>query len=158
MANTFTIETRRIPVGKNGKNGFFEVRGVNTEDLTHLSVDYLDDMKAAVAKYGAGGLRPDDVADVVTKLAREFASFATEIISRCADAPERRDDFHRLPFNTQLKALKEIFDLTMQDGGVDVGNFWGAIAALLDANGLNLGPISTRLNAIINSAENRSAH
>lgn len=155
MAVSFTISTRRIKVGK---NGFFDVRGVNTEDLSFLTLEYLDDMKAAVAKYGAGGLRAADVADVVFKLVREFSTLSSEIISRCADAPERRDEFHRLNFQVQLNALKAIFDLTMEDGGVDVGNFWGVIAALLDANGLNLGPITTQLNAIISNAESKSAH
>jgi hypothetical protein len=87
VAVNFEIPSRRVKVGK---DGFFDVRGLNTEDLTHLTVHYLDDLKAAVAKYGrAGGAIPKDkMAEVLLDIAKDFPSMSSEIISRCADAPE----------------------------------------------------------------------
>ena len=155
MAVNFEIETVRIKVGK---EGFFDVRGLNTEDLTYLTVEYIDDMKAAVAKYGKKAIPADALGDMIMTIAKEFGPLSTEIISRAADAPDdKKDDFRRLSFHVSIKALKAIFDLTMIDGGIELGNLGRAVAALLEVNGLKLGPLGTKLNDIISTAEKTSA-
>jgi hypothetical protein len=148
VAVNFEIPSRRVKVGK---DGFFDVRGLNTEDLTHLTVHYLDDLKAAVAKYGrAGGAIPKDkMAEVLLDIAKDFPSMSSEIISRCADAPEDQAKFRNLPFVASLNALKAITELTVEDGGVELKNFLAGLVAMLEVNGIKLGPLGTQLKNTI---------
>lgn len=158
MAVSFDIETTRIEVGRNG--GFFTVRGMNSEDVTFLTMHYLDDMKLTVAKYGKkGGIARDAVADLVMDLAKDFPSMVTEIISRCAEAETAEDvaKFRRLSFVKQIEALKAIAVLTVDDGGIDLKKALGAVASLLEANGLKPGPLMTSLLNTIETSANRSA-
>ena len=148
MSVNFDIAVRRIEVNK----GYFEVRGLSAEDLTHLTVTYLDDMKAVVAKYGEHGMvQKSRVADLVMELAKDFPSMVVEIISRCADSTtaEDREKFRRLAFVKQVEALKEIAILTVEDGGIDLGNAARVLAAVLEANGLSAGTLTKSLQTII---------
>jgi len=144
MAVNFEIEVRRIKVGK---DGYFDVRGINAEDLTFLTTTYIDDLKAAVSKHGKRGGRvpPDKVAEVLLDLAKSFPSLSAEIISRAADAPDETDKFRRLPFPVTLAALKAITELSIQDGGVELKNLVAGLGAMLEANGVQLGPLPTHL-------------
>jgi hypothetical protein len=159
MAVNFEIETTRIEVGKNG--GFFTVRGMNSEDVTFLTMHYLDDMKKVVAKYaGTGGIMPKDrVADVIMDLAKDFPMMVVEIISRCAEATSADDvdKFRRLSFVKQIEALKAIFLLTVEDGGIELGKLAGVVASLLEANGLPPGPLTKSLQTIIETSGRPSA-
>lgn len=154
MAVNFEIETTRIEVGSKG--GFFTVRGMNSEDVTFLTMHYLDDMKTVVGKYaGKGGYLPKDrVADLVMDLAKDFPSMVVEIISRCAEAtsPEDVEKFRRLSFVKQIEALKAIVLLTVEDGGVELGKLAGVVASLLEANGLKPGPLRASLQTIIETS------
>lgn len=157
MAVNFEIETKKIMVGSSG--GFFTVRGINTEDMTFLTVNYLEDLKAAVAKYAGNGVLPrDKVAALVMDVAKDFPMMVTEIISRCADAQSAEDveKFRRLSFVKQIEALKEITLLTVQDSGVELGKLAGVLASLLEANGLKSGPLMTQLATIIETSEKQS--
>lgn len=157
MAVSFDIETARIEVGSKG--GFFTVRGMNSEDITFLTVHYLDDMKNAVAKYGTKGAVPKNtVADFIMDLAKDFPMMVVEIISRCAEA-ESADDvekFRRLSFVKQIEALIAIANLTVDDGGIDLKKFVGIAATLLEANGLKPGPLMQSLQSIISTSANQS--
>lgn len=154
MAVNFTISTRRVDMSK---GQFFDVRGMNTEDFTYLTTTFLEDMKAAVAEHGKlGRITKDRAAHTIMEVAKGFPTMVAEIISRCADAPDRVDDFRNLPFPVVIKALKEIVELTVEDGGVELGNLLAAVAALLETNGLSLGPLGTQLNDIIGSVEKTS--
>ncbi len=157
MAVNFEIETTRIEVGK---NGYFTVRGMNSEDITFLTMHYLEDMKATVAKYAGKGVLPKDrVADLVMDVAKDFPSMVVEMISRCAEAESAEDveKFRRLSFVKQIEALKAIVLLTVEDGGVELGKVMGVVASLLEANGLKPGPLLTSLQTIIATSGKASA-
>lgn len=150
MAVNFTISTRRVDMAR---GQFFDVRGMNTEDLTYLTTTFLDELKEAVAQYGKSGrISRDRAAETIMEVAKAFPTMVAEIISRCADAPERIDDFRNLPFPVVITALKQITELTVEDGGVELGNLLAAVAALLETNGLLVGPLATQLNDIIGNA------
>lgn len=158
MAVNFEIETTRIEVGKSG--GFFTVRGMNSEDITFLTMHYLEDMKATVAKYANKGVLPKDrVADLVMEVAKDFPSMVVEMISRCAEAESAEDveKFRRLSFVKQIEALKAIVLLTVEDGGIELGKVMGVVASLLEANGLKPGPLLTSLQTIIATSGKPSA-
>lgn len=159
MAVNFEIETTRIEVGSKG--GFFTVRGINSEDITFLTVHYLEDMKAVVAKYaGKRAVLPKDrVADLVMELAKDFPSMVVEIISRCAEAtsPDDVEKFRRLSFVKQIEALKAIALLTVEDSGIELGKLAGVVASLLEANGLKPGPLMTLLQTTIETSGRPSA-
>ena len=157
MAVNFEIETTRIEVGK---NGYFTVRGMNSEDITFLTMHYLEDMKATVAKYASKGVLPRDrVAELVLDVAKDFPSMVVEMISRCAEAESAEDveKFRRLSFVKQIEALKAIVLLTVEDGGVELGKVMGVVASLLEANGLKPGPLLTSLQTIIATSGKPSA-
>lgn len=157
MAVNFEIETTRITVGA---KGFFDVRGMNTDDMTFLTIHYLEDMKAVIAKYGKKNrVQKDQLSDLVMELAKDFPSMATEIISRCAEAtsPDDVAKFRRLSFIKQIEALKAITLLTLQDSGIELGKVAGAVASLLEANGLQRGPLMTSLQTIIENSGKPSA-
>lgn len=158
MAVNFDIETTRIEVGSKG--GFFTVRGMNSEDLTFLTVHYLEDVKALVAKYAERGvIQKSRVADLVMELAKDFPTVVVEIISRCAEAESAEDvaKFRRLSFVKQIEALKAIALLTAEDGGIELGKVMGIVASLLEANGLKPGPLMTSLQTIIETSGKPSA-
>ena len=150
MAVNFEIETTRIEVGSKG--GYFTVRGMNSEDITFLTMHYLEDIKATVAKYADKGVLPKDrVADLVMEVAKDFPSMVVEMISRCAEAESAEDveKFRRLSFVKQIEALKHIAVLTVEDGGIDLGNAARVLATLLEANGLSAGTLTKSLQSII---------
>lgn len=153
MAVNFEIETTRIPVGTKG--GFFDVRGLNSEDVIFLTTNYLEEIKAVVAKYAKRGVLPKDrVADLVIELSKDVPTMMTEIISRCAEAttPEDVAQFKRLSFTAQITALKAIFLLTVEDGSIELGKLMGIVASLLEANGLKPGPLMTSLQTTISTS------
>jgi hypothetical protein len=157
MAVNFEIATQRVPVGR---SGYFDVRGLNSEDVVYLTTTYLEDIKAVVAKYATRGVvQKSAVADLVAEVAKDFPTMATEIISRCADAtdPDSLTKFRNLSFVTQIKALKEIFILTAEDGGIELGKVAGFVASLLEANGLPPGPLTESLQTIIATYGKQSA-
>lgn len=157
MAVHFEIETTRIDVGTKG--GYFTVRGLNTDDVTFLTVHYLEDIQKAVAKHGSKGVLPrSQVADLVMDLARDFPSMTLEIISRAAEATskEETEALRRMSFIKQMEALKAIAVLTVEDGGVELGKLFGVVASLLEANGLKLGPLTKSLQTIIGTSEKQS--
>jgi hypothetical protein len=158
MAVNFEIETTRINVGSSG--GFFTVRGMNSEDLTFLTVHYLEDAKALVAKYATKGvIQKSAVADLVMELAKDFPTMVVEIISRCAEADSAEDveKFRRLSFVKQIEALKAIALLSAEDGGLELKKVAGVVASLLEANGLKPGPLMTSLQTIIETSGKPSA-
>lgn len=158
MAASFDIEMTRIEVGSKG--GFFTVRGMNSEDITFLTVHYLEDMKATVAKYATKGVvQKSAVADLVMEIVKDFPMMAVEIISRCAEATSAEDveKFRRLSFVKQIEALKAIAILTAEDGGIELGKALGVVASLLEANGLKPGPLMSSLQTIIATSERGSA-
>lgn len=158
MAVNFEIETTRVPVGTKG--GYFDVRGLNSEDVIFLTTNYLEEVKAVVAKYAKRGVvQKDRVADLVMELAKDVPTMMTEIISRCAEARTDEDiaKFSRLSFSAQITALKAIFLLTVEDGSIELGKLAGIAASLLEANGLKPGPLMTSLQTTIATSGRPSA-
>lgn len=159
MAVSFENPTEKIMVGKDG--GYFTVRGLNSEDVTYLTVNYLDDIKRAVAKQTPkpGKLVPSQaVTELVKDLATQFPMLCVEIISRAADADAAEDiqKFRMLAFVKQLEALQKIVVLTTSDGVIDLKNLFGVVANLLDANGFQVGPQMSRLMNTIAGSGNQS--
>lgn len=155
MSINFEIETRRINVGK----GYFTVRGMSADEITFLTMTYLNDMKAVVARYGdSPTIQKNRVAELVMDVAKDFPGMVVEIISRCADAtaPEDLQKFRQLAFPIQVLALKEIVLLTVEDGGIELGNAARLLASLLEANGLKPGPLTTLLQNTIATSEKAS--
>lgn len=158
MAVNFEIPTIEIKVG----SGSFTVRGMNSEDLTFLVTHYLDDMKNTVAKYGdqtGGRLAKNRVADLVMDVVKDFPMMAAEIISRAAEAQTAEDaeKFRRLSFVKQVEAVKAITLLTVEDGEIELKKVGAVLVSLLEANGLQLGPLATSLQTIIATSEKPSA-
>ena len=156
MAVNFEIETTRIEVGQ----GYFTVRGMNSEDVTFLTMHYLEDMKKSVAKCADKGvIQKNAVADLVMDLAQDFPTMVVEIISRCAEATTAEDiqKFRRLSFVKQIEALRAIVLLTVEDGGIELGKLAGVVLSLLEANGLGQGPLTKSLQSIIETSERPSA-
>lgn len=154
MAIEFEIETRRIAVGRSG--GYFEVRAMSADDLTYLTLSHLDDMKLVVARHADKGMiQQSRLAELVMDLAKDFPALVVEIISRCADAESAEDvrKFQRISFMKQVEALKAIAELTLIDGGVELGNVARGLISLLEANGLKVGPLTTWLQNTIAMSE-----
>lgn len=59
------------------------------------------------------------------------------------------EKFRRLSFVKQIEALKHIAVLTVEDGGIDLGNAARVLATLLEANGLSAGTLTKSLQSII---------
>lgn len=136
------------------KRGSFNVRGMNTDDLTFLVSNYLEDMVNALIQFGEK--QGDDVSRFVDRaawpelllvLTQDFPELVTEIISRCAEAPEHIAMFRKLAFPVQLQALHAIVELTTEDAG-GLGNLWAALRILLETRGLRLGPLAKNLQSI----------
>lgn len=153
MAVNFEIPTEEIKVGK----GSFTVRGMDAEDVVFLTSVYLDDVKKLVADFGgkAGVMPKSRVGELVMEIAKSFPTMSAEMIARCADAPEEIEKFRHLPFTKQIEALKAIAILSVEDGH-ELKNLVGGLASLLEANGLQLGPLSKSLQTIIKGSENQS--
>lgn len=157
MAANFEIPTETVTV----RGGSFTVRGMNSEDVVFLTSHYLEDLKTLVADYGKkqakGGVLPRAaVAELVMDIAQRFPMMSAEMISRCADAPDQIDKFRQLSFVKQIEALKHIAVLSVEDGH-ELKKVGEVLASLLEANGLQLGPLRTRLQTIIKMSESPSA-
>lgn len=157
MAVNFEIETIEIKVGK----GSLTVRGLDSEDVAFLTTNYLADLRTTVAKYATKGgkLQRTVVADLVTDVVKDFPLLTTEIISRCAEATSAEDvsKIRRMPFVKQLEALKAILNLSVEEGSFDLKKVVGAVASLLEANGINPGPLTESLQTIIGTSEAQSS-
>lgn len=158
MAANFSIPRETITVGSDG--GYFTVRGMNSEDITFLTLTYLDDIKLAVARQSKKLLNVGDtngaVAELVKDLAKDFPMLCVEIISRCADATTAEDveNFRMLSFVKQFEALQKIIILSTSDGGIEIKNLVGVVASALEANGLSVGPLMTKLKNTIEASGN----
>lgn len=152
MAVDFTIPYVTISVGKGGKNGTFSVRGLNGDDVVFITTTYLEDLKKVLAKHGnkGGRMQQSAVADLVMDVVKDFPMLSAEIISRCADAESEVEKFRNLSFIKQIEALKAIIELSTDDDDGELLKKAGVgLASLLEANGLQLGPLSAKLRTII---------
>lgn len=159
MSADFDIPYATIKVGKGGANGSFTVRGLNGDDVIFITTTYLEDLKKVLSKYGntGGRLQKSRVADLVMEVIKDFPMLSVEIISRCADCPGDTNKFRNLSFIKQIEALKAIVELSSDDDDGELLKKAGAgLATLLEANGLQLGPLSASLQSIIAPSVNRS--
>lgn len=152
---SFTIIREKIKFS----GGEFSVRGVSTDDLVALSQGHFEDVKQAVARHSSssGRINQAKKAEIILDVASHFPAMASEIISRCADEPESVDEFRKLNVMVTVKALDAIYRLTMTDGGVELGKAGRGLLALLEANGLKVGPLASQLSDTLSSAEPTSA-
>lgn len=152
MAVNFEIPIERITF----KGGFFDVRGMNSEDVSWLMREHIEQAKTVIAQYGQkferGRIPTNAVTELALDLVQLFPQMAAEIISRCADAPDEWQKFQNIPVVVQAKALHAIMVLTTDDGP-ELKNLMGALVSLLEAKGLQLGTLGKSLQTIINSSE-----
>lgn len=153
MSADFEIETRTIKVGKTGS---FTVRGVNSEDVVFLTSVYLEEIKEIVARHGKNkSPTKNAVVELVMEIAQTFPLLSAEIISRCADAKGQVEKFRGLTFVKTLEALKHILELSTDDGP-DLKKAGAGLLSLLEANGLQVGPLTTLLQNTMNGSANQS--
>lgn len=156
MAVNFTIPSKTIKVG----DGDFTVRGMNSEDVVFISQVYWEDIVSAVAEHGkkhkAGVIPKNHLIELVMEVAKSFPSLSADIIARCADAPEQTSLFRSLSFVKQVEAIKAIFELSVEDGH-ELKKWMQGLASLLEANGLQFGPLTNQLKTIIGKSANQSA-
>lgn len=157
MSADFEIPYVTVNVGKGGKNGSFTVRGMNGDDVIFITTTYLEDLKKVLAKYGnTPRLQKSRVADMVMEIIKDFPMLSVEIISRCADCPGDTEKFRNLSFLKQIEALKAIVELSSDDDDGQLLKKAGAgLVALLETNGLSLGPLSAQLRSIIGASVNQ---
>jgi hypothetical protein len=157
MSADFEIPYVTIKVGKGGANGSFTVRGMNGDDVIFITTTYLEDLKKVLAKYGnTPRLQKSRVADMVMEIIKDFPMLSVEIISRCADCPGDTEKFRNLSFLKQIEALKAIVELSSDDDDGQLLKKAGAgLVALLETNGLSLGPLSAQLRSIIGASVNQ---
>lgn len=119
--SAYTIRTARVPLGKDND---FEVRALTFPDLTAMVTANMPVMIAILSKYQEA--REDvfsrrNIMDLAAMVARDFPSFATEIISACVvNEPvteETRNKIANLPAPIQMMAIIEISRITSEEAG-----------------------------------------
>lgn len=125
-----------IPLGRNND---FVVRAITFPDLALMATNNMQSMIAIVAKYQEA--RQDvystkNIGEMALTIARDFPTFATEIISSCL-VGETVDDKLRetialLPAPVQMAALIEIAKMTVEEGG-GLGNLVADFRAKIEA-------------------------
>jgi hypothetical protein len=144
------------------KRGSFAVRGMNTDDLTFLVTNYLEEVVAALAQFGekhdlsGGRVHKDALGEFFLILVHGFPDIVAEMISRCADRPDLIEKVRRMPFIIHIQALAAIVELTVEDAG-GLGNLWAVLRSLLETRNLQVGPLTNRLRAIIETPGATSA-
>jgi hypothetical protein len=117
----YTIQRERIPLpGKpvNGVKPFFEVRGLNLDDMTFLVQRHLGPITRALKLWQESRedvLRTGNLSQFVMTLARDFPELGAEVISAAADElnDEATNKARQLPIATQIMALNAISKLSM---------------------------------------------
>ena len=94
-----------MPVLVNMESGSFEVHGLNLADVSKLMSLHFD----TIASFING-----DAIDFKS-LAIQSPDVVAEIIAMASDAKVQEYDIKRLPFLSQVEALKTIWDLTVPD-------------------------------------------
>lgn len=137
------------------RRGSFMVRGMNTDDLTFLVTNYLEQMVRALQQFGkehgddgATLLETKALGELFLILTTGFPELVAEIISRCADRPDLVETVRRMAFPIQVQALAAITELTIEDAG-GLGNLTAVLRSLLETRGLQVGPLTTSLRTII---------
>lgn len=122
--STYTIPTATIPLGRENN---MVVRGISFPDLTFLMQEHLPVLTAILSKYKDA--RDDimsrrSIADLALMIARDFPTFATEMISVCitgedetADRKELATKVAMLGAPVQIMAMVEIARLTTEESG-----------------------------------------
>jgi ABC-type antimicrobial peptide transport system ATPase subunit len=156
MAVNFEIPTETISVGQ----GSFTVRGLNSEDVTHLVTAYYEDLAKIVDRFGKkatdGQVQSSQVVELALDMAAHFPMLVAEIISRAADAEGEIDKFRQLSFVKQIEALRAISRLSVEDGR-ELKKWAEGLASLLETGNVQLGPLAKSLQTIIRTHGSTSA-
>lgn len=107
-----------------GKDNDFVVRAITFPDLVLMASNHMPSLVAIVAKYQEAKqdvYSQKNIGQLALTVARDFPTFATEIISACI-VGETVDDATRqkialLPAPVQMQALVEIGRLTVEEAG-----------------------------------------
>ncbi len=154
MSLNFEVPYETLPVGK----GSIQLRALNGEDTIQLIENYLDDIKAVLTKHGQKSSVPSSQLNaIIMDIAKSFPSMAVEIISRAAESVdiESMEKIRKLSFMKQIAALRIVFKLSTEDSEDELKNFGAVLVSLLESRGIQLGPLTARLQTIINQSENQ---
>jgi hypothetical protein len=122
--STYEIPMASIPLGKNNS---FDVRAITFPDLTFMVEKHLPALTAILAKYKEAQeevYSRRSIADFAVMIARDFPSFAVEIISVCISGEDETADREALSKKVallgapvQINAMLEIARLTVDEAG-----------------------------------------
>ncbi len=135
-----------IPLGKNND---FTVRAITFPDLAIMASNHMQSLIAIVAKYQEAKqdvYSTKNIGQLALTIARDFPTFATEIISACI-VGETVDDAMRekvalLPAPVQMAAMVEIGKLTVEEAG-GLGNLMADLRAKIEAALADAGNLGT---------------
>ncbi|WLJ71131.1 hypothetical protein [Sphingomonas phage Carli] len=107
-----------------GKDNDFVVRAITFPDLAIMASNHMPALIAIVAKYQetkADVYSTKNIGQLALTIARDFPTFATEIISSCVVGETVTDETKAkiglLPAPVQMTALIEISKLTVEEAG-----------------------------------------
>jgi len=125
LLKDYAIPKERIPLPGpkvQGEQPYFEIRGLNIDDLTFLVQLHLDPVTRAVKLYQESRkdiMATGNLSQFVLSIMRDFPGLTAEVISAAADSLDdaTREVAQRLPVSTQTLALTKIVSLTLEDAG-----------------------------------------
>ena len=119
--SAYEARTARVPLNKGND---FEVRPITFPDLALLASQQMPALVAIVAKYREAQedvYSRKNITNLALSVARDFPTFATEIISACVVGETVTDETKKkialLPAPVQMSALVEIGRLTVEEAG-----------------------------------------
>lgn len=119
--SAYEARTARVPLNKGND---FEVRPITFPDLALMASKHMPTLVAIVAKYQESKediYSRKNITELALSVARDFPTFATEIISACIVGETVDDETRRkitlLPAPVQMTALVEIGRLTVEEAG-----------------------------------------
>lgn len=112
----------------NDDDDYFEVRGLNTNDLIELFAERTEIMKFIFEGVDFEKASNEQLVDILIKRGFDITLLA---ISVAAEEPENYQFFRNLPTLVIIKAIKEIIDLTLPKSARELTDEVGKIKAIL---------------------------
>ena len=110
-------DTVDIVYGKNGKRKL-TVRGLCSEDITTLVRKHKDQMAQIFDLLEKGfDIQDESMKEFGWELLERFPKLVAQVVALAADKSNQVEGVSKLPTPVQIKALKEIYDLTITDTG-----------------------------------------
>lgn len=120
MNTELLFDVPRIPIEweSGGKTFGFQVRGISDEDLVSLMRDHREQLvRAFDTIQGAEERDLESAKDFGVELLQEVPELVAQLIALAADKPDGAPVIRKMPAPIKLKALMEIWQLTVVDTG-----------------------------------------